>query len=370
VEKARRGLDDSASTVVVLGTLNWLNGNDRNPENQARADSLFVLGKTRNPLTIRGEDLDDPEKAGVLQGNLLSGKRVLYIGPGADVTLLNITITGGKHTGGGIYASGPALTLTLGKGTTVTKNESFDVNATNSGGLYMERGVLVMEAGSSISDNEAYTAGGLTLIGSRLTMDGGAITENRANWRFGGLDADESTIEMYAGAEISKNTAGKEDNTTASVSGGAVLAFSKLTMYPGSKISENKAVKGWVGGLRVTGESTLIMKGGEISGNECTYDEKVGMSGNAGGVAVVARSSFTMEGGIIASNTAKQGGGIFLASGALLTIQGGTVYGKDASDNTLKNVADTGKGCAISDTRPLWPHYIQYETNIKKFPLQ
>jgi hypothetical protein len=320
VEKARRGLDDSASTVVVLGTLNWLNGNDRNPENQARADSLFALGKTRHPLTIRGEDPADSSKPGILQGNPDSGKRVLYIGPGAEITLLNITITGGRQTGGGIYASG--ATLTLGPGTTITGNQSYDLTAGEAGGIYMEGGILVMEAGSSVTLNKAYYTGGVQMRNSRLTMNGGRINENSAVTDHGGLCIDGCTVEMFDGAEINENKG--------SVTGGGVsMAFCEFTMHSGSKIIGNKLEKGIGGGLYVTGESKLVMEDGSIvSGNECG-------TGDGGGVVVIAGSSFTMENGaLIKGNTAaRHGGGVLVDMASFFTMEGGGITGNTAKKN-------------------------------------
>jgi hypothetical protein len=369
-DKARRGLDDAACTVVVLGTLDWLNANDRNPENQARADSLFVLGKTRYPLIIRGEDLTDLAKAGVLKGHPAAHKRVLYIGPGADITLLNIKITGGKHTGGGIYVSGAKLTL--GPWTTVTGNESYDVAASASGGIYMERGTLIMEADSSVTGNTANSSGGVTLVASTLTMNGGKITNNKVRESSGGLSATDSTIKMFAGAEISGNEVGAA-NASGNNVGGVALSYSTLIMYNGSKIIGNKVYGGSGGGLYTAGESFVTMEeGSEISGNECPTPSGQSYTGIGGGLHVGGMTTFTMKGGKITRNTAgnygggidlsgvgtsftmeggeisgntagRIGGGIILSSGALLTIKGGTIYGSgDDTPTDKKNTATKG----------------------------
>jgi hypothetical protein len=395
-DKALRGLSEEARTVVVLGILDWLNANDRNPENQARADSLFVLGKTRYPLTIRGEDLTDSEKPGVLKGYLTPGKRVLYIDSGADITLLNITVTGGKHTGGGIYASGAKLTL--GPGTTVTGNESYDAETSACGGIYMERGILVMEKGSSVTGNTAGGIAGVNLVASTLTMKGGMITENSTNENLGGLHATDSTIEMFADAKITKNNGL-----------GVALSYSTLIMHSGSKISGNKTSGGTGGGLYTSGESSVTMEeGSEISENESAVANNRG--GNSGGMHVGGMTtfimkggkitgntagttggginlsgvgtSFTMEGGEISGNTAgTTGGGIYLSGGALLTIKGGTIYGSgDGIPGNKQNTATAGhvtdnekKGHAIYDARnsnaePT--NHVAYDDNVTagKFP--
>jgi hypothetical protein len=332
VEKARRGLNGEACTVVVLGTLDWQNGNPPDPDDRIIKQSLFVLGKTRHPLTIRGEDLTNPEEPGVLQGNPGSLKRVLYIGPGANVTLLNITITGGKQTGGGIYASGAKLTL--GKDTTITENESFDVVVSECGGVYIDRGELIMEANSSITGNTAGTIGGISLVASTLTMNGGAITKNYALRTNGGLLADGSTLEMFDGAEISENTVGKKDDTVGGNGGGVGLIFSTLTMHSGSKIYKNKVYSGFAGGIYATGESKLIMKAGSvISENECTVENSDSSAGGGGGIELVNKSSLIMEGGSITNNTAvKHGGGVYVTGESSFTMNGGSI--KDNKSET------------------------------------
>jgi hypothetical protein len=358
VDKAGRGLTAEARTVVVLGELTWATGgNDHlNLENPGRADSVFCLGKTRNPVTIRGES---PDKRGVLTVGSSDNKkrRVLYLGPEADITLLNMIITGGKHNGGGIYASGAKLTL--GPGTTVTGNESYDTNDVarrDCGGIYMERGILVMEEGSSVTGNRGGIGGGVRLIGSRLTMEKySRISGNFATLACGGLRVESSTVEMLEGAEISNNTAGAADRNIDAGGGGVTLELSsELTMYEGSIISGNTMHNGFGGGLYISGESALIMKGGTISGNRCILADAfkgkyLGFSGRGGGVALTNGSSFTMEGGIIAGNQAtRAGGGLCFTEGDnTFTMRGGIIYGKEntTSDNEFLSMdPDSIKG--------------------------
>jgi hypothetical protein len=399
VSKAERGLTPEARTVVVLNTLTSLNGNDQNPENQARPDSVFYLGKTRNPITMRGKDTTDPNKPGILMGPGTSGKRVLYLDSGADVTLLNITITGGKYTGGGIYATGAKLTL--GKGTKVTGNESADLGTGNCGGVYMERGELVMEKESFVTGNSAAGNGGVSLTASKLTMRGGAITGNKVKKSIGGLGATDSTIDMFEDAELSNNEVGTEVEPTGNNVGGVALSYSTLIMHTGSKISGNKVYGlnngGTGGGLYTSGESFVTMEGGsEISWNECPLSAGIAggihlggrtifkmtggrivnntAGGQGGGIVVsgnvIGGTSFTMTGGSITGNTAGvHGGGIYLYSGSSFTKTGGFVYGNSGSPN--QNIAGTPEatdtGHAIYDARTETKK--PYNGDITRFPL-
>jgi hypothetical protein len=79
------------------------------------------------------------------------------------------------------------------------------------------------------------------------------------------------------------------------------------------------------GGSGITLENaTLIMRGGEISGN----DSGIGMGG---GVYAGKGSEFIMEGGVITGNTTiMHGGGVFPDEGGIFTMNGGTISGNTA----------------------------------------
>jgi hypothetical protein len=351
VAKAGRGLSPDIRTVVVMGELTLLNGGNgpNNLEYKGRDDSVFYLGKTRNRVTIRGES------DAALKADGSGGKRVLYLDTGADIALRDITITGGKGGGGGIYASDAKLSLESGAIVENNNGPADNLTGIAGGGIYMERGTLVMEPGSFVRGNWAYGAGGIRLAASRFDMNGGEITANHAKFGVGGLSADGSTIVMRGGA-ISANIEG--DTVMGDAGGGASIGlFSDFTMYGGS-ITDNVANSGFGAGIYVTGESKLIMKDGEISGNVCTHKTGDPNTGRGGGVMVVNGASFTMEGGKIAGNTAgRVGGGLYLSeSNTKFTMLGGTIYGNNPIDPNDKNEAqrtDTDpKGHAIYDARP------------------
>jgi hypothetical protein len=364
VVKAGQGLSPEARTVVVLGRLTLDEGGNGpgNPEYPGRLDSAFYLGKTRRPVTIGGES---PDSIAILTVESLDTRkrRVLYLDVGADVTLRNIKITGGKHEGGGIYAYG--ANLTLGPGTMVTENESLaypDADAKDCGGVLVERGsVLTMKGGSSVTLNKGGIGGGVKLIDSRLTMeDNSKINENEVMFGSGGLMVENSTVEMLAGAEISQNTAGTAGNNTGGGGGGVTVeVFSTFTMYMGSKINNNVIHNGMGGGLYVSGESTLVMKGGQIFGNDCIVADNFrpptpsvtwhGASGRGGGIALCNGSFFFMDGGTIAKNRAtRSGGGLyFTEGGTTFVMRGGKIYGAGDPDNEnlyLSTDTDTAKG--------------------------
>jgi predicted outer membrane repeat protein len=169
-------------------------------------------------------------------------------------------------------------------------------------------------------------------------MKGGKITGNHATRFSGGLSADGCPLlEMFDGAEISGNIVGESGSTLGDNAGGVGLVFSTLTMHQGSRITGNKLYSGFGGGLYVTGESTLIMKGGEISNNECTIesDDTIYNAGFGGGLELANKSSLVMEGGsIIKDNTAAhEGGGIYLVGESSFTMTGGSITNNTAEGN-------------------------------------
>ncbi|MDR2095169.1 MAG: hypothetical protein LBP76_06585 [Treponema sp.] len=95
-------------------------------------------------------------------------------------------------------------------------------------------------------------------------------------------------------------------------------------------IGEHIIIQGGVtqdchGGAGITLEdATLIMRGGEISNNDCGF-------GLGGGVHVGNKSEFIMEGGLITRNKSDMhGGGVFMDEGGIFTMRDGLISGNTA----------------------------------------
>jgi CSLREA domain-containing protein len=101
--------------------------------------------------------------------------RVFDIRPGATVSLLRLTVTGGlvDDSGGGIANAG---SLTLGEAA-VTGNEAL-VSGTNAGGAVDSTGALIVRS-STISGNRAYNGGGIAFTGT-LTVTNSTVAQNVA----------------------------------------------------------------------------------------------------------------------------------------------------------------------------------------------
>ena len=134
--------------------------------------------------------------------------RVLWIDPGADVTLRDLTITKGHaasdrfpdNAGGGISNQG---TLTL-IGVSVTGN-----TGRIGGGIYNGSGTVTLAANSSVSGNTANSLGGgiYTLEGMVTLQADSQVSGNTARFGGGGIYNDEGTVTIEAESRVSGNRA-------------------------------------------------------------------------------------------------------------------------------------------------------------------
>jgi hypothetical protein len=382
VEKAKAGLDEAGGTVYVDGELSETS---ENPD----STSIFRITDTgKNGVTISGTG-----SGAALKRINSTRRRILYLGPDTRLTLENITITGGyAENGGGIYVDSGELIL--GSGSVITGNTASSGSASGGGGVVVEYGKLTMLDGALISNNKTsqHCGGGVYLLSSEFTMEEGALTNNTAGSSGGGLYLNiRSKAVLKDGAEIS-------ENITHQAGGGvAVTGQSELILETGSRIMENTAtividvdissIYSEAGGVAIA-DSSLILKGGEISGNKAPDGLGGGVSlygdstftmqrgriagniaaTNGGGVYLTTGTSFTMEDGSIEKNSAAYGGGIYINPNAqTFTMTGGTIYGND--DPVNGNTATTGNGVghAVRDRR-ISP-VVTIDTTIHQYPL-
>jgi hypothetical protein len=104
-----------------------------------------------------------------------------------------------------------------------------------------------------------------------------------------------------------------------------------LTLKKGAKISGNtkNLSAGSGGGVYVAGNSSFLMEGGEISGNNAQY---------SGGGVYVSGGSFILKAGVISGNTTREGGGgggvaVFTSDGSFV-MEGGEIANNTALNGT------------------------------------
>jgi len=141
-------------------------------------------------------------------------------------------------------------------------------------------------------------------------------------------------IEGNASLTLGNNITLRGRNTADNMS--LVLLDGTLTMQNGSLITGHilqPANDG--GGVNVREGGTLIMNGGEISGN---------YANTGGGVLVRYGGTFTMNNGTISGNHAGVGGGggVFVGAGGTFNMSGGTISGNTAASNPGSGVAVAG----------------------------
>jgi predicted outer membrane repeat protein len=113
---------------------------------------------------------------------------------------------------------------------------------------------------------------------------------------------------------------------------GAELTLQDGTLITGNKSDGNRASNTAGGGVQVN-NAKLVMRGGEISGNEMTSRSASGNAGVGGGVFITGGGSFEMTGGVIKGNTAQFAVGVYVFNGTF-KMYGGLISGNISDGGT------------------------------------
>ena len=272
-----------------------------------------------------------------------------YIISCSDAILENCKISEcyAATSGGGIYMSQSNLEL---KNSVVSQNEAVG----SGGGVYVQgggstaKGCLIIE-NSEISANSAASGGGVNVnVYSTLNFLSGQIAANTATYSAsvtnsglgGGVYINSSAKCFISGAATIGQSLASTSNCATSADGshsnkatqgGGI--YNKGELYLG--YADETTPAAWTGsvcynyassdggGILSYGSSTLVkMNAGSVAYNLCS--DGSGTTGGGGGVAVKNSSAFTMSGGTVSYNQTnnKVGGGIYVDSGATLTLNG------------------------------------------------
>jgi hypothetical protein len=197
--------------------------------------------------------------------------RLVAVGRTGNLTLQDVTLTGGASywNGGGVFNRGGTITLTQ---STVTGNTA----TYSGGGVYAIDGTVTLTQ-STVTGNTASSGGGVYNQRGPLTLTQSTVTGNTASTG-GGVSTSNGTVAIQS-STVSGNT--------------------------GSGVS----IFGYYGG------ATVIIEDSTIAGNT---NRGVVTSAVHGGTTV------TIQGGIISGNT---GGGMDNADGGTVAIEGTTISG-------------------------------------------
>lgn len=250
-------------------------------------DGVTILGPPGG-LTLQGVSAGSTGDAAV---DFSYNSRMMYIAPGADVTLENLTITGGTfiYNGGGIMNQG---TLTI-RNSEVSDNRAWSTG----GGIVTAAGSTLVVEDSMVSENRAYVLEDEVDVDFPIRGGAGSSGEIDDGGWGGGL-----WIGDGADVTITNTTFSNND---AKVSGAGVYADANAAVsMSGSDVLANTAehadFTNWGGGIYALG--ILSYSGGSISNN---------VGGAGGGLYVDQPSEVTLGDVLFSQNVAEYGGGIY-----------------------------------------------------------
>ena len=167
--------DDNETTINIVGEVTGVAGGATGAQQYVE-----VSASVTNPK-IRLKGTTNTAKINPNPNNGTENRKALGINSKVDLTIEQLTITGGNTTGhgAGIYSNIAGVTLTLDTGAIVSGNT---VNNTSgyAGGIYItgsdsDRAKLIMKTGSQIKGNYAVNGGGVYLSNADLCMSGTAL---------------------------------------------------------------------------------------------------------------------------------------------------------------------------------------------------
>ncbi len=255
-------------------------------------------------------------------GVYLSGTSILNVADGASVNN-----NSAAQVGGGIYAID---TTTVNLRGTLADNSS----AIHAGGGYIAGGTFNFYASGRVTGNTATSqGGGLYIENSSLTISG-RITSNRSGSHGGGVYAQNSSVTLAAGGVLGELNGGN----VASGNGGGVALVSGGSLTLHSSVLYNQGDNG--GGIYSTGpvlvsagvgiaNNTSSRNGGGLfldgAGSSLTLPAGAEIRSNSAGSTSVGGGLYATAGtvvinGVIAGNTAGNGGGLYAANSAKVTL--------------------------------------------------
>ncbi len=304
--------------AVVTSLANTGAGSLREALAGADPTITFAVSGTINTLTqltIARSVVIDGAGQNVIVNNTAVGQRVFNKGSaGVDVTIKNLTITGGNI---------------------------LDTSAATMGGAIRSQGGTLTVDNCDIHDNIAREGGAIGLVGNAtLNLINSRLRNNTGRQAAGAIDIPGQATANISGSTLELNTAGLNSTQGFLAIGGAIRDFGTATITD-SFLRNNKSSTplaadqlGYGGAVGVTEGGTLTIENTEISGN---------MSDRGGGVAargaeVIIRNS------IISGNASINNGG------GLRVMRIPTDPGVVTIENTLfrDNTADGGGGLGLS----------------------
>ena len=267
----------------------------------------------------------------------------------------NTTTNKANQHGGGVYISGIApnrmSTFIMHNGTIAynrTQKADSTSQSSNGGGVYVENGTFVMEAGTISNNTAVGNGGGICVTGDQSVLDikSGTISGNLAT-RYSTVAVGHGGGVFFRGKTFTMTETEISDNES-SLNGGGVYVIKGAYTMNTSSIKRNKTGMDYAGGGVYFGSGGIfVMEKSTIGGNDGEAND--GNIGGARGGGIYADGLITITDGTVMYNKLEgsstelprtnYGGGIYLYNGTL-TVNGTSSFSR--------NVAKTGGGVYIN----------------------
>jgi len=265
----------------------------------------------------------------------------VYINNGVfNINAGTIAGNSASTSGGGVYKTGTGL-FTMSNGQ-IQNNTTPTTAGCIGGGVHIAGGNFTL-SGGTMQSNSSYNGGGVYFGGTTFSMTSGTIggtgtTRNTASNGGGGVYMNAGTFNM---------SAGNIDGNTATNFGGGVWSRTTFNMSGGTIANCTTPSSGGRhgGGVYMTAGGTFDFSGGTIHTNSAWDGGGVYLFGQTGNTVLMTMRG-TATGTVIRGNTGGSGGaGVFVGEFATFNMQGGTIGGTTAAS---ANKAGMGAGVLVN----------------------
>ena len=313
--------------------------------NDSYAGVNSALPTITSDITIQGNGLNGL----VVERSVASTTpdfRLLALGAGADLKLVDTTLQNGKAPGG-FFGGGGAIfvyqaVLTL-DNSTITGNNSPSVG----GGIFAFGSDVNLINDSSVTLNNATAGAGINLENySNLTVIDSTVSNNTATASFGGIYSARPDTFTITNSTISGNRAGTfaagvgvfgDNTTTMTITGGQITGNSAAT-YGGGIYSFGMTVD--ISDVAITGNGAGNGAGIYINDSVATVTDTTISNNTAtmsgGGVQVKASSNVTISASTLTGNNtsgAAGNGGAICSADSTLMINNTEISGSSTDGN-------------------------------------
>ncbi len=251
----------------------------------------------------------------------VTGSRVITVSDGKDLTLVNLTLTGGQASGGGgaVYVKNSNLTI---EACILWGNQ-----ASYGGGVFLETSGTMTVTDSSILNNQASIDGGGIYSAGPVTLTNVKLNNNVAGQDGGGVSVWAGKFSATAG-EIKDNQAGRN--------GG------------GANVNDSVYVHGtWISGNKSGNDGGGILQWNGSNGSTVVIEETLFWSNTAvihgGGLAVDHGAETTINHSVFLQNTVDsknetqaKGGGVYFSEESTLSTNSILIVRTDFEENKSK----------------------------------